>query len=62
MYYIIGWKMDACEMSTSGTNGAQEKLERKKTYILALDGDVRFKPSALELCLERMLRNDKPAF
>ena len=61
MYYIIGWKLDACQMTASGLNGALENLERKKSYILALDGDVRFKPSALELCLERMLRNDKVA-
>ena len=61
MYYIIGWKMDACNMSAMGINGNSEHLERKKTFILALDGDVRFKPSALELCLERMLRNDKVA-
>ncbi|CBY07843.1 unnamed protein product [Oikopleura dioica] len=61
MYYLIGWKMDACKFSMPGGQGKSEHLERKKTYILALDGDVRFKPSALELCLERMLRNDKVA-
>jgi hypothetical protein len=59
LYYLIGWKIDACqEMETTGL---EERLEKDKCFILALDGDVDFEPPALESVLNRMKRNDQVA-
>ena len=37
LYYLIGWKIDACQEMTN-----QQLLEKDKSFILALDGDVDF--------------------
>ena len=34
-------------------------LQAENTYILALDGDVDFKPDAVRLLLDRMKKNKK---
>ena len=56
LYYLIGWKMDACGQMTN-----RNDIDKDKTFILALDGDVDFDPPALDLVLNRLLRNDKVA-
>ena len=44
LYYLIGWKLDACQEMMN-----QQTLEKDKCFILALDGDVDFDPPALDL-------------
>ena len=39
LYYLIGWRMDACQESKRGSI-----LQKEKTFILTLDGDVDFEP------------------
>ena len=56
LYYLIGWKLDACQEMMN-----QQTLEKDKCFILALDGDVDFDPPALDLVLNRLLRNEKVA-
>ena len=56
LYYLIGWKMDACQEMRN-----IKDLEKEKCFILALDGDVDFDPPALDLVLNRLLRNDDVA-
>ena len=57
LYYLIGWKLDACELKNE--NGAV--IKKDKSFILALDGDVDFRPDAFELVLNRCVRNDSVA-
>lgn len=57
LYYLIGWKIDACRLKTSD----RKLVQKEKAFILALDGDVDFDPPAFELVLDRCLRNDKVA-
>ena len=57
LYYLIGWKIDACELRDS--DGF--KVKKSKSFILALDGDVDFEPDAFELVLDRCMRNEKLA-
>ena len=56
LYYLIGWKIDACQEMEN-----VKQLEKDKCFILALDGDVDFDPPALDLVLNRLLRNDDVA-
>ena len=56
LYYLIGWKVDSCQYQTNGL-----PVQREKTFILTLDGDVDFEPDAVEMCLNRLLRNDSVA-
>ena len=55
LYYLIGWRLDACRQKTAD----KKMIEKQKAFILALDGDVDFDPPAFELVLDRCLRNDK---
>ena len=57
LYYLIGWKIDACELRDS--DGF--KVKKSKSFVLALDGDVDFEPDAFELVLDRCMRNEKLA-
>ncbi|XP_051867782.1 chitin synthase chs-2-like [Pristis pectinata] len=62
MYYLLGWKLNrkyttlsgkfANEISTENTL----KTEKENTYLLALDGDTDFQPSALILLVDRLRR------
>ena len=56
LYYLIGWKIDACRLKSD-----RKLVQKDKSFILALDGDVDFDPPAFELVLDRCLRNDKVA-
>jgi len=53
LYYLFGWKIDACNM----TNSRNIKLKKENSYLLALDGDVDFEPIDFELVLARMQKN-----
>ncbi|XP_043931790.1 chitin synthase chs-2-like [Protopterus annectens] len=61
LYYLLGWKLyrkHAIEMDqqTESKEKITEKLEKERmnTYILALDGDTDFQPSALMLLVDRL--------
>jgi len=49
--------MDACKQH----NAENQLIKKDKSFILALDGDVDFKPDAFELVLNRCVRNDSVA-
>ncbi|KAI7802330.1 hypothetical protein IRJ41_006855 [Triplophysa rosa] len=44
LYYILGWRLDRRYF----------KIEKDNTYILALDGDTDFQPSAVMLLIDRL--------
>ena len=50
LYYLIGWKIDACRMKRD-----RYYIQKEKSFILALDGDVDFDPPAFEVCREKTL-------
>ena len=50
LYYLIGWKIDACRMKRD-----RYYIQKEKSFILALDGDVDFDPPAFEVCREKKL-------
>ncbi|XP_069792242.1 chitin synthase chs-2-like [Narcine bancroftii] len=68
MYYLLGWKLNrkyailsgkfADEVSTENTFKVRNelKMEKENTYILALDGDTDFQPSAVILLVDRLRR------
>uniref|UniRef100_UPI00358DDBF1 chitin synthase chs-2-like n=1 Tax=Myxine glutinosa TaxID=7769 RepID=UPI00358DDBF1 len=51
MYYIMGWK------TSSMINEEARRIKRENTYILALDGDTEFQPSAVSLLVDCLRRN-----
>lgn len=53
LYYLLGWKMDTCRIE----NSKGDALDKSRTYILALDGDVDFEAADFELVLDRLHRN-----
>ncbi|XP_017207547.2 chitin synthase chs-1 [Danio rerio] len=70
LYYILGWRLhkkyyekfeagedlDCLKVAGEQTESLKEKLkrERENTYILALDGDTDFQPSAVMLLIDRL--------
>ncbi|XP_076851643.1 uncharacterized protein LOC143502807 [Brachyhypopomus gauderio] len=44
LYYLLGWRL----------NRKYFKIEKTNTYILALDGDTDFQPSAVMLLIDRL--------
>nr|XP_021323454.1 uncharacterized protein si:ch211-264e16.2 isoform X1 [Danio rerio] len=60
LYYILGWRLNKqyYEKFEAGEEPdlLKEKLkrERENTYILALDGDTDFQPSAVMLLIDRL--------
>ena len=54
LYYLIGYKIDQCKMTVGPKN---DQVTKDNSFILALDGDVHFRPEAVELVLQRMKRN-----
>ncbi|GCB65669.1 hypothetical protein scyTo_0004830 [Scyliorhinus torazame] len=62
MYYLLGWKLNRKYFTLTGiledeilTSNAS-KTEKENTYILALDGDTGFQPSAIILLVDRLRR------
>ncbi|XP_039594025.1 chitin synthase chs-2-like [Polypterus senegalus] len=59
MYYLLGWKLTK-KYFDNKDNGdlktLEEQLQKEKhnTYVLALDGDTDFQPSALMLLVDRL--------
>ncbi|XP_061083938.1 chitin synthase chs-2-like [Conger conger] len=60
LYYLLGWKMNR-KYFLKLEDGIEKnileeelKQEKENTYILALDGDIDFQPSALMLLVDRL--------
>ncbi|KAG8224960.1 hypothetical protein J437_LFUL005668 [Ladona fulva] len=53
-YYILGY-----QLLCSNIDVAKKEKQAENTYILALDGDVSFKPKALQLLIDRMKKNTR---
>jgi chitin synthase len=54
MYYLLGYKL-----LSEPLDARRKQTLADNTYILALDGDVDFKPSAVQLLVDRMRKNEK---
>lgn len=54
MYYFLSKKLDVEEEEL-----VKQKDKAKNVFILALDGDVDFRPSAVTLLVDRMKRNSE---
>jgi len=52
MYYFLGYKLN-CSDATVRVN----RERANNTYLLALDGDVAFRPEAVSLLIDRIKRN-----
>lgn len=53
MYYLLGWKL----LDQQPGKAFEKQIRADNTYILALDGDVDFQPSAVLLLVDLMKRN-----
>lgn len=56
MYYFLGYRL-----ITQPMNALRKQKIADHTFLLALDGDVDFKPAALQLLVDRMKKSDKVA-
>ncbi|XP_034148233.1 chitin synthase chs-2-like isoform X2 [Esox lucius] len=62
LYYILGWRLNRkyFKKFVEGDDESElmEKIEKEKanTYLLALDGDTDFQPSAVMLLVDRLKR------
>ncbi|XP_058877800.1 chitin synthase chs-1-like [Acipenser ruthenus] len=59
LYYLLGWKLTRKYLIRQDSEDhkileQQLKKEKQNTYILALDGDMNFQPSALMLLIDRL--------
>ena len=54
MYYLLGLKLVSQPLDSR-----RKQTVADNSFILALDGDVDFKPSAVQLLVDRMKKNDK---
>lgn len=54
MYYFLGFKL-----WSSNASVRVKQVQADNTFLLALDGDVAFKPKALSLLVDRMKRNER---
>ncbi|XP_053568222.1 chitin synthase chs-2-like [Bombina bombina] len=54
MYYLLGWKLYRKYSNLSDTNIDELEKAKSNTYILALDGDIDFQPSALMFLVDRL--------
>lgn len=52
MYYLLGHKL-----MESPTDVERKKVMAENTYILALDGDINFRPHAVRLLVDLMKKN-----
>jgi len=57
MYYFLGHKL----WRDTSLGPKRKQVRADNTFLLALDGDVDFEPSALQLLIDLMKRNDKVA-
>lgn len=60
LYYLLTFKMNEAKEEVKNNNqklGDSMKKFTSNTFILALDGDVDFKPEAVTLLLDRMKKN-----
>ena len=55
MYYFLGHKL--MDLKTIGTKQKQTRADN--TFLLALDGDVDFNPSAIQLLVDRMKKDHR---
>ncbi|XP_060063085.1 chitin synthase chs-2-like [Ylistrum balloti] len=55
MYYFLGQRL----MSIPQKSRRQKETIANNTFLLALDGDVDFQPSAVQLLVDRMKKNPK---
>ena len=53
MYYFLSFELD----SNQKLNNFQRKLRARNTYLLAMDGDVDFKPEAVIKLVDLMKKN-----
>lgn len=56
MYYLLGYKIYQME-----TNQSKRDKLTKNTFLLALDGDINFRPEAVQLLVDRMKIDSKLA-
>lgn len=54
MYFLLGYRL-----VSSPLDARRKQILADNTFILALDGDVDFKPYSVQLLVDRMKRNDK---
>ncbi|KAF6038600.1 hypothetical protein EB796_003100 [Bugula neritina] len=55
MYYFLGQQL----MNNPHFSAADKEKAARNTYLLALDGDVDFKPEAVLLLVDMMKKNDR---
>ena len=55
MYYFLGELLVSNPLFTK----RQKEIAARNTYLLALDGDVDFKPEAVLLLVDMMKKNEK---
>ena len=55
MYYLLGHRLVAQKMP----DARRKQIIADNTFLLTLDGDVDFQPSAVQLLVDRMKKNDK---
>ena len=62
MYYLLGHQIEKVRNNNSSmdskTIGDYIENISKNTFILALDGDVDFKPEAIQLLVDRMKKEE----
>lgn len=54
MYYLLGHRLVGQNL-----DARRKQSLADNTYVLTLDGDVDFKPSAVQVLVDRMKRNEK---
>ena len=59
MYYLLGWKLMQNGFTELGWKRLTTKVDR--SFILALDGDVDFQPSAVLRLIDRMKKDSNMA-
>ncbi|XP_053565154.1 chitin synthase chs-2-like, partial [Bombina bombina] len=59
MYYLLGWKLYRKYFINLSDKSELEVSSKSNTYILALDGDTDFQPSALLLLVDRLKMYEK---
>nr|KAG5714884.1 hypothetical protein BaRGS_000372 [Batillaria attramentaria] len=55
MYYLLGHRLVAQKLP----DARRKQIISDNTFLLTLDGDVDFQPSAVQLLVDRMKKNDK---
>ena len=54
MYYLLGYRLAA----RKDLSAERKKTIMNNTFILALDGDINFRPQAVDLVVDLMKKND----